>query len=67
MVDIPIDYIEANGKKWIFVQSSLSLQCAYCIYMQPLTPVRDDTGLVVSLKVVDEAHNPDCPQADKKV
>jgi hypothetical protein len=67
MIEVPIDYIEANGKKWLFIQSSLSLQCAYCIHMQPLMPVRDSTGLVVSLKVREESHDPYCPQADKKI
>lgn len=65
MVDsIPIEsYIILNGKKWIFIQSSMVIQCAYCIHTQALYAVRDDTGLVVSLKLNDpEEHGVDCPQ-----
>lgn len=67
MIEVPLDYIEANGKKWIFIQSSLSLQCAYCLSMQLLNPIRNDTGLVVKLKVMDEAHNNSCPQDKEQV
>lgn len=64
---IPVSYTELIGKKWIFVQSSMILQCAYCIHVQQLMPVRDGTGLVVSLEMTEpESHSNNCPQRNEE-
>jgi hypothetical protein len=62
--DIPVNYVTAYGKKWLFEPYSMILQCAYCIYTQSMHPVRDDTGLVIALKMdtTMERHGEDCPQ-----
>lgn len=63
MTDIPVAYTLIDGKKWIFIQGSMVIQCAYCIHVQALTPIRDDTGLVIALKMYEhEDHGVDCPQ-----
>ena len=66
MDDIKVIYITAYGKKWIFEPYSLILQCAYCIHLQPLRPIRDEAGLVTHLRMVveDESHSSTCPQAN---
>lgn len=67
MDDIPVPITEAYGKKWIIMPATLVLQCAYCLYLQQLDPIRDDMGLVVRLRLnlKDESHRDDCPQANK--
>jgi len=65
--DIPVTHITAYGKKWIFEPYSLTLQCAYCINLQHLKSIRDDTGLVTFLRMIkdDESHTPNCPQHEE--
>lgn len=69
MDDIPVNYITAYGKKWLFEPYAMTLQCAYCIHVQSLNPVRDDTGLVTSLTmdISQESHRDDCPQRKVKL
>lgn len=68
MNNIIVPHTIAYGKKWIFEPYGLTLQCAYCIFVQSLIPVRDDTGLVIELKMDkdNESHRDDCPQANSK-
>ncbi len=65
--DIPVAYVQHRNKLWIFIQSAMTLQCAYCIHIQQLRPVRNNAGLVTHLKMAEsESHSEPCPQSDKK-
>lgn len=59
---IPLEYAEIDGKKWFVIGVGEKIQCAYCLYMQDLRIVRDDTGLVTHQEVTRESHNLTCPQ-----
>lgn len=68
MDDIPVPLVTYFDKKWIFEPYGLTLQCAYCLHVQSLIPVRDHTGLVTFLKmdVRQESHSDKCAQANRE-
>lgn len=61
---IPVEYVTVNGKKFLYSVSRLEAQCAYCLYVQPLMPIRNEDGLTIGLdiKEQDEEHKKDCKQ-----
>lgn len=62
--------LELAGKKWFWSQDKISLQCAYCLFVQQITAVResgkehDITSIVIGFRILDdhEVHNDGCPQ-----
>ena len=59
-----LEYVILNRKKWLYFHSAFSLQCAYCIFLQPHKIIRNKEGLVIGVDVnpQDEQHAFDCKQ-----
>jgi hypothetical protein len=58
------DYIIINGKKFFYTSPNMSFQCAYCLYLQQQTFVRNKDGLIIGVDVLkeNESHSRDCKQ-----
>lgn len=65
-IELPVEYTEINGKKWLYSIRTFTIQCAYCLYQQMLEPIREDGNkpnhLVIGLISRDESHAKGCPQ-----
>lgn len=65
---LDVGYTKLNGKKWFWRPADVQLQCAYCLFVQPITVVRetegDKTSIVTGFKIAKqgEIHHEDCPQ-----
>lgn len=63
-----VPYIIFNGKRWFCSSDHTNLQCACCLYIQPLKVIREGnatrSALVIGFTLEDqgEAHAEDCPQ-----
>ena len=65
MIKIPrSQYSILNGKKWFRGNSGFEIQCAYCLFLQDRTFIRNKEGLIVGLdlRLGKEEHSYDCKQ-----
>lgn len=59
---LPVINVEVNGKRFFHFGTIDSLQCAYCMWVQPLQIIRDKDGFVTDLGVTEEHHPDTCKQ-----